>query len=170
MKVLVLNCGSSSVKFRLFQMDNEELLAGGLVERIGSKQATLVYRRPDRETSRTSVQADSHRQAIDLVLKTLCHPERGVLDDIHTIDAIGHRVVHGAETFTEPALINEAVLTKIKECIRFAPLHNPPNISGIEASLYLVPFARQIAVFDTAFHQTMKPEAFVYALPYEWYE
>lgn len=170
MKVLVLNCGSSSVKFRLFQMDNEELLAGGLVERIGSKEAALVYRLPGKDKSRTSVQADNHEQAIDLVLKTLCHPERGVLDDIHKIDAIGHRVVHGAETFTEPALINEAVLTKIKECIRFAPLHNRPNISGIEASLYLVPFARQIAVFDTAFHQTMKPEAFIYALPYELYE
>ena len=170
MKVLVLNCGSSSVKFRLFQMDNKELLAGGLVERIGSEEAALVYRLPGRNTSRTSVEADNHEQAIDLVLKTLCHPERGVLDDIHKIDAIGHRVVHGAETFTEPALINEAVLMKIKECIRFAPLHNPPNISGIEASLYLVPFARQIAVFDTAFHQTMRPESFVYALPYEWYE
>lgn len=170
MTILVLNCGSSSVKFRLFQMENQELLAGGLVERIGSDEAELAYRLPGKDTSRISVEAQNHEQAIDLVLKTLCRPEGGVLDDIHKIDAIGHRVVHGAETFTEPALINEAVLTKIKDCIRFAPLHNPPNISGIEASLYLVPFARQIAVFDTAFHQTMPPEAYVYALPYQWYE
>jgi acetate kinase len=170
MMILVLNCGSSSVKFRLFQMEDQELRAGGLVERIGSKEAALVYRLPGKDESRTPVKAQDHEQAIDLVLKTLCHPEWGVLDDIHKIDAIGHRVVHGAETFTEPALINEAVLMKIKECIRFAPLHNPPNISGIEASLYLVPFARQIAVFDTAFHQTMPPEAYVYALPYQWYE
>ena len=170
MMILVLNCGSSSVKFRLFQVDGWELLAGGLVERIGSKDAAVNYRRAGKDKIRNAVKAENHEQAIDLVLKTLCDPTLGVLDDIHKIDAIGHRVVHGAETFTEPALINEAVLRKVKECVRFAPLHNPPNISGIEASLYLAPFARQIAVFDTAFHQTMKPEAFVYALPYEWYE
>jgi acetate kinase len=170
MKILVLNCGSSSVKFRLFQMEEEELLAGGLVERIGSGEAALVYRVPGKEASRSAVEARDHEQAIDLVLRTLCHPDYGVLDDIHRIDAIGHRVVHGGETFTQPVLINEAVLRKIKECMRFAPLHNPPNVSGIEASLFLIPFARQIAVFDTAFHQTMKPEAYIYALPYEWYQ
>ena len=170
MRILVLNCGSSSVKFRLFQIEDETLLAGGLIERIGSDQATLVYRVPGKDDRKSSVEAMGHEQAIDLVLKTLCHPDHGVLSDIHMIDAVGHRVVHGGETFTEPALIDEAVLRMIRECIRFAPLHNPPNISGIEASLYLIPFARQTAVFDTAFHQTMEPDAYVYAVPYDWYE
>jgi acetate kinase len=170
MKILVLNCGSSSVKFRLFLSEGWELVAGGLVERIGSGEAVLNYERPGKGKIKNPVEARNHEQAIDLVLNTLCDPALGVLDDIHKIDAIGHRVVHGAETFTEPALITEAVLRKVRECVRFAPLHNPPNIGGIEASLYLAPFARQVAVFDTAFHQTMKSEAFVYALPYEWYE
>jgi acetate kinase len=170
MTVLVLNCGSSSVKFRLFDMAQERTMAGGIVERIGSEEAALIYRKPRAVETRESVQAKDHNQAIDLVLKTLSDPDRGVLDNITNIDAVGHRVVHGGETFTQPALIDEAVLSKIKDCQRLAPLHNPPNISGIEASLFLIPFARQIAVFDTAFHQTMKPEAFVYALPYEWYE
>lgn len=169
MKVLVLNCGSSSVKFRLFRMEDEQLLASGIVERIGSREAALVYRVPGQDDRKQEVQADDHKQAITLVLDRLSDRDCGVVKDIHEIDAIGHRVVHGGETFTEPVLINEAVLLKIKECRRFAPLHNPPNISGIEASLFLIPFARQIAVFDTAFHQSMKPEAFIYALPYEWY-
>ncbi len=170
MRVLVLNCGSSSVKFRLFRMEDEQLLASGIAERIGSPEAALVYRVPGRDGHRQKVRADDHKQAINLVLDQLSDPDHGVVKDIHEIDAIGHRVVHGGETFTEPVLINEAVLSKIKECRRFAPLHNPPNISGIEASLFLIPFARQVAVFDTAFHQSMKPEAFVYALPYEWYD
>lgn len=170
MRVLVLNCGSSSVKFRLLDMRNQETMAGGIVERIGTDDAALIYRLPGRSDLREAVRAESHRQAIDLVIATLSDPDRGVLDDVHGIDAIGHRVVHGGETFTQPALIDETVLSKIKECRQLAPLHNPPNISGIEASLSLIPFARQIAVFDTAFHQSMEPEAFVYALPYEWYE
>jgi acetate kinase len=170
MKVLVLNCGSSSVKFRLFRMEDERLLASGIVERIGSHEAALVYRVPGKDDRKQAVQAGDHKQAITLVLAGLSDPAYGVLEDIHEIDAVGHRVVHGGETFTQPVLINEAVLLKIKECRRLAPLHNPPNISGIEASLFLVPFARQIAVFDTAFHQSMRPEAFIYALPYEWYE
>ena len=170
MRVLVLNCGSSSVKFRLFRMEDEQLLASGIVERIGSGGTGLVYRVPGQDDRKQEVRADDHKHAINLILDRLSDPDSGVVDDIHEIDAIGHRVVHGGETFTEPVLINEAVLSKIKECRRFAPLHNPPNISGIEASLFLIPFARQIAVFDTAFHQSMKPEAFIYALPYEWYD
>ena len=148
MKVLVLNCGSSSVKFRLFRMEDEQLLASGIVERIGSPEAALVYREPGKDVRRRVVAADDHKQAITLVLDGLTDPDSGALEDIHEIDAVGHRVVHGGETFTQPVLINEAVLLKIKECRRFAPLHNPPNISGIEASLFLIPFARQIAVFD----------------------
>ncbi len=170
MKVLVLNCGSSSLKFKLFRMDTAEPVAAGLVERIGAPEAALVFRAPGREDVKEQVDAPDHEQAIDLVLNTLAHPHRGVLDDIREIDAVGHRVVHGAATFTMPTLIDEAVLLKIKECIPFAPLHNPANVRGIEASLYLMPFARQVAVFDTAFHQTLEPEAYLYALPWEWHE
>ncbi len=170
MKILVLNCGSSSVKFRLFDMETETQLAGGLVERVGSREAGLIYSVPGKKDRRETHPIKNHEQAIDLVLKTICHPEYGILHDIRSIDAVGHRVVHGGEEFTESVLINEAVFQKIKECIRFAPLHNPPNLEGIKASLWLIPFARQVAVFDTAFHQSMKPHAYIYALPYEWYE
>ena len=170
MKVLVLNCGSSSVKFRLFQTDKDELLAGGLIERIGSPNAGFVYRPVGKKEIKETKAIKDYEQAIDLIIKTLCHPEFGKLGDIQEIDALGHRVVHGGEEFTESVLISEAVLQRIKECVRLAPLHNPPNIKGIQASLWLIPFAHQIAVFDTAFHETMKPPAYIYALPYEWYE
>jgi acetate kinase len=170
MKVLVLNCGSSSLKFRLFEMDTLDLMAAGMVERIGAPEAALIYRVPGRDDFEKPVEAASHETAIDLVLRALAHPDMGVVGDIHEIGAVGHRVVHGAAAFTMPTLIDEAVLLKIRECIPFAPLHNTANVQGIEASLYLISFARQVAVFDTAFHQTLEPEAFLYALPYEWYE
>jgi len=169
MKVLVLNCGSSSVKFRLYQMDEEILLAGGLVERVGSSEAGLKFIVPGKNDLKTTQAIKNHEEAVDLVLKTICHSDHGILDNIQEIDAVGHRVVHGGEAFTESVLINEAVFLKIKECIQLAPLHNPPNINGIQASLFLIPFARQIAVFDTAFHQSMEKRAYMYALPYEWY-
>lgn len=170
MKVLVLNCGSSSLKFRIYQMDREELLAGGLVERIGFDDARMVYRPVGRKPLEQTLPVKDHEKAIDLVLQTLIHPETGILENILEIEAVGHRVVHGGEEFTGSVAINEAVLERIKGCVKFAPLHNPPNISGIQASFWLIPFARQVAVFDTAFHQTMGPEAFIYGLPYEWYE
>ena len=151
-------------------MEQEKLLAGGLIERIGSKEAGLLYRVPEKTERKASIPVKSHEQAIDTVLKTLCHPEYGSIHDITEIDAVGHRVVHGGEAFTGSILINEAVFNKIKECIRLAPLHNPPNVQGIQASLWLIPFARQVAVFDTAFHQSMEPHAYLYAFPYEWYE
>jgi len=151
-------------------MEQEKLLAGGLVERVGSEEAGLIYRVPEKTEKKESLPVKDHEHAIDVVLKTLCHPEYGSIHDITEIDAVGHRVVHGGEAFTDSILINEAVFNKIKECIRFAPLHNPPNIEGIRASLWLIPFARQVAVFDTAFHQSMEPHAYLYALPYEWYE
>ncbi len=168
-KILVLNCGSSSVKFRLYKMPEEDLLAEGLVERLAVPGTRMIYRKGDVEIKR-DLQARNHGEAIDVVLKILCDPQQGCIHRIEEIDAIGHRVVHGGETFTSSVLINEAVLSQIQQCSRFAPLHNPPNIEGIHASLWLIPFARQIAVFDTAFHQTMEPQAFIYAVPYAWYE
>jgi len=170
MKTLVLNCGSSSLKFQLYNMDTEEVLIKGIVENIGAKESGLKYQKPGAEKVQEEHAVLDHDQAIKLVQETLCHPEHGCLESIHEIETIGHRVVHGAETFTGSVLITEAVLKKLKECARFAPLHNPPNIKGIQASLWQFPFARQVAVFDTAFHQTMEPHAYLYGLPYEWYK
>jgi len=169
MKVLVLNCGSSSAKFQLFETHGMKYIAGGLVERIGFQDAGLAYYTRSGENIKNSLHVQNHEKAIDLILKTICHPEYGDLDNIHQIEAVGHRVVHGGETFTGSVLIDEAVLRKMKDCIRFAPLHNPPTIQGIRASRHLIPFARQVAVFDTAFHQSLEPHAYIYALPYEWY-
>jgi len=170
MKILVLNCGSSSVKFRFFDTVEQILLASGIVECIGKAHSIFEYQTRDRKDRTENCLIKDHREAIDLILNSICHEITGAVEHITEIDAVGHRVVHGGETFTESVLINEAVYRKVKFCIRFAPLHNPPNIEGIKASLALIPFARQIAVFDTAFHQSMEPFAYIYALPYEWYE
>ncbi|MBN2416402.1 acetate kinase [bacterium] len=169
MKVLVLNCGSSSLKFQLFNMEKNDKLAAGIVERIGNEDAKIKYAPTGRDKYAEVLPVKDHEEAIDLVLKTLCSPERGIIRNTDEIDAVGHRVVHGAEEFTGSVPVSAAVLQKLKDCSRFAPLHNPPNILGIQASLWLMPFARQVAVFDTAFHQTMEPEAYLYSLPYRWY-
>ena len=170
MKILVLNCGSSSVKFRLFETENMQNLVCGIIDRIGSEEAGFVFHIPMNKERRKKISVQNHKQALDIILETICSQKYGIIESIYEIDAIGHRVVHGGETFTQSVLINEVVLQKMKACVRFAPLHNPPNIDGIQASLYLIPFARQVAVFDTAFHQSMESHAFIYALPYEWYE
>jgi len=169
MKVLVLNCGSSSLKFRLFEMIEEKLLAKGVVEEIGHRNGKFKYDILGKHKVERKCSIENHTEAIELVQKSLCDKITGCIREIDEIDAIGHRVVHGGEAFTGSVFINEAVMKKLKECIRFAPLHNPSNIAGIKASLWQFPFARQVAVFDTAFHQTMEPEAYIYALPYSWY-
>ncbi|MFC1501928.1 acetate/propionate family kinase [bacterium] len=170
MNVLVLNCGSSSVKFRLFQMNRSEVLSEGRIEKIGSCDSFLVCRIPGKDETKEYLPVKTHKEAVDLVLKAISDPKHKSIDDVQEIEAVGHRVVHGGDAFSDSVLINEEVLQKIKACIPLAPLHNPPNIMGIEASLWLMPFARQVAVFDTAFHQTMEAHAYLYALPYEWYE
>lgn len=170
MKILVLNCGSSSVKFRFFDTSEHMLLTSGMIDRIGKSKPSFCFQIKDNNFQQKNLNVNSHRDAIDRILNTICCEVYRVVNNISEIDAVGHRVVHGGETFTESVLINEAVYSKIKSCIRFAPLHNPPNIEGIKASLSLIPFAQQVAVFDTAFHQTMEPHNYVYALPYEWYE
>jgi len=169
MKVLVLNCGSSSLKFQLFNMEKNEKLAVGLIERIGNDDAKIKYKPTGQDKFAQILPVHDHKEAIDLVLTTLCNKETGIIKDTNEIEAVGHRVVHGGEEFTGSVLVSAAVLQKLKDCSRFAPLHNPPNILGIQASLWLMPFARQVAVFDTAFHQTMEPEAYLYTLPYSWY-
>ena len=169
MKVLVINCGSSSLKYQLLDMTDKSVLAQGLVERIGISGSQLTHKRGDlkkvilRELS-------THAEAIYLVLESLTNPNYGVIGSLQEISAVGHRVVHGGDKFASSVLIDDAVMQAIDECVELAPLHNPPNITGIQACKKLMPGVPQVAVFDTAFHQTMPPKAFLYGLPYESYE
>jgi acetate kinase len=170
MKVLVLNSGSSSVKFQLIRMEDETLLAKGIVEKIGSSDAIINYQPEGRNKIREIREVLNHGVAIELVLALLLHPQHGVIRDKAEIDGVGHRVVHGGEDFSESVLITDKVKGTIRKCIQFAPLHNPHNLKGIEACEALLPGVPQVAVFDTAFHQTLPPKAYIYALPYVLYK
>ena len=170
MDILAINCGSSSLKYQLFDWDKKEVIAKGLVERVTIGGSFIVHEVPGREKYRKEFDCPNHTVAIDLVTKILLDPEVGVLKDINQIAAVGHRVVHGGEKFTCSVRIDESVLNAVKEVAHLAPLHNPPNIAGIEAAQAVLPHVPHIAIFDTAFHQTMPEEAYIYPLPYEWYE
>jgi acetate kinase len=170
MDILAINCGSSSLKYQLFDWDKKEVIAKGLVERVTIGGSFIVHEVPGREKFKKEFDCPNHTVAIDLVTKTLLDPEVGVLKDINQIAAVGHRVVHGGEKFTCSVRIDESVLNTVKEVAHLAPLHNPPNISGIEAAQAVLPNVPHIAIFDTAFHQTMPEEAYIYPIPYEWYE
>jgi acetate kinase len=170
MKILVLNCGSSSVKYQLFDMTDESVLAKGVVERIGMDDAILTHRPTDEEKVRQVQTILEHTAAIKVVLEALTHPEYGVIQDIKEIDAIGHRVVHGGEQFSESVIINNEVKAAIEEYIELAPLHNPPNLKGISAAESALPDVPQVAVFDTAFHATLPPHVYLYGLPYTLYQ
>ena len=170
MKVLVLNCGSSSLKYQLFEMDDESVLAKGLVERIGLDGSVLTHEATDKDKVVINADIKNHTIAIGLVLEALVDANHGVISSMSEIDAIGHRAVHGGEKFTDSALVTEDVMKGITDCIEMAPLHNPPNIAGIDACAELMPDMPQVVVFDTAFHQTMPKKAYMYALPYEAYE
>ncbi len=169
MKILVLNCGSSSVKFQFIEALGEEVLAGGLVEKIGSTGALLRYKHGTEKEIREVTEVPNHDSAITLVLSTLMHPRDGVIKAVQDIDGIGHRVVHGGEEFSESVLITPEVRSAIERCCQFAPLHNPHNLKGIDVCDRLVPGKPQVAVFDTAFHQKMPAESFLYAIPYGLY-
>ena len=170
MKILVLNCGSSSVKYQLFDMTDESVLAKGVVERIGMDDAILTHRPTSGEKVRQVQTILEHTAAVTVVLGALTHPEHGVIKDIKEIDAIGHRVVHGGEKFSESVIINNEVKSTIEEYIELAPLHNPPNLKGILAAENALPDVPQVAVFDTAFHATLPPHAYLYGLPYTLYQ
>ena len=170
MDILALNCGSSSLKYQLFDWDKREVIAKGLVERVTIGDSFIVHEVPGRETYREEYECPDHQVAIHLIIKTLTDSVHGVVKDMTQISAVGHRVVHGGEQFTRSVLIDDTVLTAIKEVQHLAPLHNPPNIAGIEAAQAVLPNAPHIAIFDTAFHQTMPSHAYTYPLPYEWYE
>ena len=170
MKVLVINAGSSSIKYQLIDMTNEEVLAKGLCDRIGISGGNFKQKVPGRDDYKLDVDMKNHEDAINLVIKTLTDSEAGVISSMSEIAAVGHRVVHGGEKFSGSVIVNESVIEAIKECFDLGPLHNPHNLTGILACEKLMPGVPQVAVFDTAFHQTMPDYAYMYALPYEYYE
>lgn len=170
MKILVLNNGSSSVKYKLIDSCSGAVLAEGGVEKIGLPDSFIKFKRPDGEKMNVTVWMPDHKEAIRQVFNVLTDPAYGVIRNLDEIEAVGHRVVHGMEYFNKSVLITPDVIEKVKECYPVAPLHNPANIIGIEAILDLLPGVPQVGVFDTAFHQTMPAKAYMYALPYEDYE
>jgi len=169
MKILVLNCGSSSLKYQLIDMTTEEALAKGLVERINLDGARLEHRVGDQKIVKEA-DIPNHTVAVNLVIEALKDPGHGVISDISEVAAVGHRVVHGGEMFSGSVIITDAVKAALRECSSLAPLHNPPNLIGIEAAEALLSSVPQIGVFDTAFHQTMPPKAYLYGIPYSYYE
>lgn len=168
MKVLVINCGSSSLKFQLIDSESEQCLAKGLCERIGI-DGSITYTPAGGEKEQTAADMPDHTGAIRLVLEALTNPRTGVVKSLDEIGAVGHRVVHGGEKFAESVVIDDEVLAAVEECSDLAPLHNPANLIGINACRKLMPATPMVAVFDTAFHQTMPEEAYLYGLPYEYY-
>ncbi len=170
MKILVLNSGSSSVKYKLIDTDGEHVLAEGGVEKIGLDDGFLKYKRADGSKAIINLGLTDHKGAIEAVLRLLTDPTEGCIRSYGEIDAVGHRVVHGGEKFAKSVLINDDVKRMIRECYDIAPLHNPANMTGIEAMEALLPGVPQVGVFDTAFHQTMPASSFMYALPYKYYK
>jgi len=168
--VLVVNCGSSSIKYQVFNMIDESVLARGLVDRVGIPGTVLGHKREGQAEVVIEKDLPDHTEGMKLVLATLTHPEYGVIKDLSEIKAVGHRVVHGGEAFSKSVLITDEVKQVIRDCFDIAPLHNPPNLMGIEACQAVLPNVPHVAVFDTAFHQTMTAENFMYAIPYELYE
>lgn len=170
MKILVLNCGSSSVKYKLIDTDTDKTLAEGGVEKIGLADGFLKFKRPDGSKEITELGLTDHKGAVQAILNNLTDPAVGCISSYGEIDAVGHRVVHGAEKFNKSVLITDEVIQQVKDCYNLAPLHNPANITGIEAITALIPDVPQVGVFDTAFHQTMPAKSYMYALPYRFYK
>lgn len=170
MNILVINCGSSSLKYQLFNMDHETVLAKGLCERIGIEGSKLTHCPEAKEKYVIQRPMPDHRLAVQLVIEALLDQEHGVLSSIDEISAVGHRVLHGSVYFCDSVIINDEVKKVIRDCFDLGPLHNPANLIGIEACEALMSTTPQVAVFDTAFHQTMPPKAYIYAIPYEYYE
>jgi len=170
MDVLTLNCGSSSVKYQLYRWSEKRILAKGIVERVTIGGSFIKHEVPGRDTVKIESDCPTHKEAIELILKTLTDPEIGVIKDVKEVKAVGHRVVHGGEKFNKSVLITDEALRTFEELQDLAPLHNPPNIMGIRAAMAVLPDVPHVAIMDTAWHQTMPEHAFIYALPREWYE
>lgn len=170
MKILVINCGSSSLKYQVIDMVTKNAIGKGLVERIGLPGSVLTHRTGSGHKEVIQAEIPDHTVAIKLVLEALVSPEYGSIKDLKEISGVGHRVVHGGEKFSKSVLVDESVMQALQECVELAPLHNPPNIAGIIACQKMMPGVSQVAVFDTAFHQTMPPKSYIYGLPYEYYQ
>ena len=170
MKVLVINCGSSSLKYQLINSESEEVLAKGLCERIGINGSAITHQPAGGEKVTTEVEMKNHTQAVQYVIEKLTDKEVGVITSLDEIDAVGHRVVHGGEKFASSVVITDEIVKAIEECNDLAPLHNPANLIGINSCKEIMPNVPMVAVFDTAFHQTMPETAYLYGLPYEYYE
>lgn len=169
MKILVINAGSSSLKYQFMDSETAEVFAKGLCERIGI-DGKLTHKVPGRTDVKEDIPMPTHNEAIAAVLDVMQDPDKGVIKSVDEIDAVGHRVLHGGAEFTKSCVIDDACIAAIRRCIPFGPLHNPANLMGIEACQKAMPGKKQVAVFDTAFHMTMPPKAFIYAIPYEYYE
>ena len=170
MNILVVNVGSSSIKYQLFNMEDETVICRGLLDRIGIPEAVLEYKIAGRDKVTIKKDFVDHAMGMRMILESLIHPETGCIACLDEIEAVGHRVVHGGEDFAESVVIDDKVIQVIGGCCDIAPLHNPPNLTGINICKELMPDIEHVAVFDTAFHQTMSPEYYMYALPYEIYE
>ena len=170
MNILVINCGSSSLKYQLIDMKNENVLAKGLVERIGIEGSQIKHETIGKEEVKIQEAMKDHKRALELVLNSLTDKNYGAIASLDEIQAVGHRVVHGGESFADSVVIDDQVMKAINDNVEVAPLHNPPNIMGIEACSELMKGVPQVAVFDTAFHQTMPEKNYIYALPYEYYQ
>ena len=170
MKILVLNCGSSSIKYALYDMDTKTVMTSGGAERVGLDGAFVKVKLANGEKRKVMHDIPEHTEGVKFIFSLLVDPEIGVIKDLKEIDAVGHRTVHGGEKFNKSVRLTEEVLKVYEECNDLAPLHNPANLKGIRAVQELMPEMPQVGVFDTAFHQTMPKEAFMYALPYELYE
>ena len=170
MKILVINAGSSSIKYQLIDMATEKVIAKGMCDRIGIAGGNFKLKADGREDYKLDIQMANHKEAVKLVLDTLVSPEHGVIASLSEISAVGHRVLHGGEKFSGSVIVDEKVIAAIEECCELGPLHNPHNLTGIRACEAMMPGVPQVAVFDTGFHQTMPDYAYMYALPYEYYE
>lgn len=170
MKILVINAGSSSMKFTLYSMENEQILAKGQFERLGYDRPNMVYKRPDGYKFEAEIPVKNHVEALKKICEKLIDPQDGVISNLSEITAIGHRVLHGGEKITQPVKIDENVKKIIRECFPLGPLHNPANLAGIEACEEEMPGVPNVGVFDTQFHMTMPPEAYLYAIPYDFYK
>ncbi len=170
MKILVLNCGSSSIKYALYNMDDKSVMTSGGAERVGLDGAFVKVKLPNGEKKQIMHDIPEHTEGVKFIFSLLTDPEIGVIKDLSEIDAVGHRMVHGGEKFNKSVILTDEVLKVFEECSDLAPLHNPANLKGVNAVKELMPGLPQVGVFDTAFHQTMPPKAFMYAIPYELYE
>jgi acetate kinase len=170
MKILVLNCGSSSLKYQLIDMDSEGVIAKGLCERIGIEGSKLTHKVPGKDDFCLESPMPTHQTAVELVMKALVDKDHGVISDVSEISAVGHRVLHGGSKYSDPVVVNEDVKKVIRECFDLGPLHNPANLMGIEACEKAMPGTPNVAVFDTGFGMAMEPKAYMYAIPYEYYE